>query len=148
MKKISEDKAEQVFGQNPLPDDVKIKGMPIVLCAELDGRPQELRKLRPFVAYTPVPGDLPDVAQDILKLIFNCFDRQGHVSEGLIGDIMFGFEAAGVDPLHTLLGLGSLQKKGYIEFQAKDGSIIELSSDKITSAWVRYKPKLLNLVYS
>ena len=148
MKEITEHTAEKIFDNNEVPDDVKIKGLPIVLCAELDGRPQELRKLRPFLSYAEVPGHLPQAAQDFLQLLFSCFDRQGFVAEGLIGDILFGYEAVGVDPLHTLVGLGLLHKEGYVEFQAKDGSLVDMASDKIASASVRYKKKLLDLVYS
>lgn len=148
MKKITQSQAEKILKEGEIPEGTKINSVPFVLCGEIDTRPQELKKIKPFLEHQPIPGSLSHIGREVLKLIFNCFERKGHVSEGLIGDVMFGFEAAGVPPELTLAGLKDLQKEGFVDFQAKDGSFITMESDKITSAWVRYKKKLLDLVYS
>ena len=49
--------------------------------------------------------------------------------------------------LVSWMGLQQLENLGYLKFQAKDGSYVSAESDKIFSAWVRYTPKLMEMVY-
>jgi hypothetical protein len=118
--------------------------------ATVVNKPQELRKLRSFFAASLlIPGDLSAQGQIVLKLLFDCFSKQGAVKEGMIGDLCWGFEQA-TPPIPQKLsidGLRALEKAGYVKFQAKDGALVGFDSDKITSAWVRYQPKLLGMVY-
>jgi hypothetical protein len=150
MKKIDEKEAEQIFERRkPKPDD-EVVGRALTLRGEIDTTPQPLRKLRSFEgACLRVPMDIPPESQIVLKLLFDCFTRHGHVSEGLIGDMMWGFENA-MPPIPKALtwnGLKQLEAFGYLKFRAPDGSYIEPSSDQIESAWVVYTPKILNMVY-
>ena len=88
-----------------------------------------------------------------MHYLFECFTRHGHISEGLVGDLMWGFAQVN-NPIQkplpyelTYKGLLQLKMGGYIKFQAKDNSSADLSADKAESAWVRYQPNLLELVY-
>jgi hypothetical protein len=47
----------------------------------------------------------------------------------------------------TLSGLMHLVDAGYVTFKTKNGETIDPRSSAITKAWVRYTPKLLELVY-
>ena len=109
---------------------------------------QELRRIRPYTAAClHIPADLIEPAQLVLKCLFDCFEKQQSVEEGLVGDLIWGFSQTGVPPQATILGLDCLQRAGYIRLQAKDNAYITLQSDRATVAFVRYQPKLLEMVY-
>jgi hypothetical protein len=117
--------------------------------AVVDTTPQPLRTLRPFVASClQIPATAPTVAQDVLVALFDCFAKQSEVKEGLIGDILWGFEQSGVPGELTARGLIHLEKAGYIKFQAPDGAFVKFEDDRAVSAWIRYQPKLLDMVYN
>lgn len=157
-KRLDEHQAQEQFEKKPLPPSAKIKNTAFSFEVEVDSTPQPLRRLRPFFSMElRIPAELFGPARDVMFLLFDCFDKAGHVSEGLIGDIAWGFsqpildkrtgKLGAVDPAKTIMGLVELQQLGYIQFQAKDGAYVDISSDKIESAFVRYTPKLLDLVY-
>jgi len=126
--------------------------------------PQPLNKLRSFPRMiSQIPVGLQPEAEIIVSLLFSCFEKAGHVSEGLIGDLIWGFAQLTPDdksfigrspgrmktvpPELTLAGLSQLAASGYIKFQAPDNSFVDLSSDQAGKAWVRYQQKLLDMVY-
>lgn len=149
-QKLTEDEARRKLEENPIPEGMPIKGAPFVLTAEVDMTPQPLRKLRSsFVARASVNPLLPDVARLTLALLFDCFEKAGNVQEGLIGDVLWGFEQTinPVPPEVTFQGLNQLRLFGYLKFQAPDGTFIDPTSDQIGKAWVRYEQKLLEMVY-
>ncbi len=156
-KRISEDEASKLL-EKDIAEVAPGTSAPFVLSAEIDTTPQELRTMRTYIRATAqIPGYLPHKAQAVLKLLFDCFSKQGSAKEGLIGDILWGFAqspclltAKGLEPAppeFTLEGLRQLNTFGYLKFQAKDGEIVGVESSKIESAWVRYEPKLLEMVY-
>lgn len=115
-----------------------------------DYKPQALRKLRPYAIMSlHAPSTLPAEAIIVLQLLFTCFEKAKAVSEGLIGDMLWGFAQVQppVPPELTLNGLKQLAKLGYVKFQAPDNTFVDLASDQASSAWIRYQPKLLDLVY-
>jgi hypothetical protein len=118
--------------------------------ATVENKPQELRRLRSYAAAClHIPGNIPSESQVVLSLLFDCFEKQRAVKEGLIGDLIWGF-AQTTPPVPyqaSIDGLRGLQAYGLVKFQAKDGSYVGFDSDKITGAWVRYQPKLLNMVW-
>lgn len=125
-----------------------VKSM-MTLEATVDPTPQELRKLRPYEgACLRIPGHLPMEAQEVLKHLFDCFDRRGEIKEGLIGDLIWGFSQSGINPTLTINGIIHLSKSGYVKFKSKDNQYVGFDSDKIESAWVEYQPKLLEMVYA
>jgi hypothetical protein len=133
------------------PEDSKATSV-MSLEATVDVKPQELKKIKPFTALRlSAPVGLKFEAQLVLDTLFACFSKQGHVQEGLIGDLVWGFAQADSDiplpPALTVAGLAELEKLGYIKFQAKDNSWTNMQNDNIETAWVRYQSKLLDLVY-
>lgn len=117
----------------------------------VDATPQPLRKLRTYTGMVQnIPALVSTEAKIVLIELFQCFEKAGVVSEGLIGDIIWGFAQVSppIPSALTIAGLRHLECSGYVRFQAKDGSYIDFSSDKIEGAFVRYQPKLLDLVYT
>jgi len=156
-KRLEESEAAKLLEQD-IPEVAPGASAPFVLSAEIDTTPQDLRTMRSYIRATAqIPGFLPNTAQTVLRLMFDCFEKQGSAKEGLIGDILWGFAQSPclqtvkglipAAPEFTLEGLRQLQKLGYIKFQAKDGAIVGVESSKIESAWVRYEPKLLEMIY-
>lgn len=147
---LTEDKAKTILEENQPTNIGKIKANDFVFEVQVDSTPQELRKLRTYSGmHAEMPTLLPDMGKAILELLFNCFAKAGHVSEGLIGDLIWGFQQVTppVPQEITVAGLDALEKFGYIKFQGKDGSFVDFSSDAITGAFVRYTDKLLTLIY-
>lgn len=117
----------------------------------IDTTPQKLNAIRPYNAMTlQIPLNLNPIAAMVLQLLFSCFEKQGTVSEGLIGDLMWGFAQVEppMPPEATFRGLVELYRKGYVKFQAPDNSFVSPESDAIERSWVRYQPKLLSMVYT
>jgi len=130
------------------PEGVTVPKSVMTLEAEVVVDPQPLKKLRGYAQMSrDVSTLLPAEAQITLHALFSCFDKQKNVQEGLIGDLLFGFEVGGVPRNCSFMGLQQLQRAGYIKFQAKDNTYVDIMSDLIGSAWVRYQPKLLEMVY-
>lgn len=148
MKKRTENEAKDLLETNAPPEGAKVKSTDFVFEVTVENNPQELRTIRPcFRAAREIPTLLPEEAQIVLRLLFDCFERQSRVAEGLIGDLIWGFQQCGFPAELTFNGLMQLEKYGYIRFQAKDGQFINHTSDKMESAWIRYEKKLKDLVY-
>lgn len=129
------------------PEDSKAKSS-FAIEAEVENKPQELNKLRPFYAMTKaVPTSIKAEAQIVLQALFACFDRQRSVQEGKLADLVWGFEQAGIPGSATVMGLKYLAEAGYVRFQAPDNSFVEMTKDNLSVLWVRYQPKLLEMVY-
>lgn len=119
--------------------------------ATVDVKKQDLKKLKPFnAAIMAIPVTLRPESQIVLQAIMSCFERQGYVEEGLIGDLMWGFAECGIAPELTLVGLRELEMQNYVKFQTPppDNTWINIESEFIGKAWIRYQPKLLNMVYT
>ena len=150
MTTTNEDKARAILEAGAPPEISKIKANDFVLEVQVDTTPQELRKLRSYEGmHSQMPYVLPDTGRAVLELLFSCFNKAGHVSEGLIGDLIWGFQQVTppVPAEITVLGLRALESYGYVRFQARDGSLIGFDSDLIYGAFVRYTDKLLGLIY-
>lgn len=150
-KNLTQDEAEKILKDNTPPEDVKPKGAPFIFEVQVEGpTKQELRKLKGYLTMTKsIPSLLPDEARYVLHLLFECFEKSGFVAEGLVGDLMWGFEQVYPPTPRTLTyaGLKQLESFGYIKLQAKDGAFVLLDSDASSGAFVRYQPKLLELIY-
>ena len=120
----------------------------MTLEAQVENNPQPLLKIRPYYETSKeVPGALAPEAQLVLHALLSCFEKQKDVQEGLIGDLVWGFEQAGIPKEASVIGLDRLAVAGYVKFQAPDNTFIDFSADAISKAWVRYQPKLLDMVY-
>ena len=131
------------------PEGVTPPASVMTLEVTVENKPQELRKIRSSlsaVAQIPVFSMSPH-ALFVLQGLLVCFQQAGNVQEGLIGDILWGFAQCEVNPGDTLKGLQELSRLDYLKFQAKDNTFVDITDDKATSAWIRYQPKLLGLVY-
>lgn len=154
MEKLTEERAQKIFEGSAIPEGVKPVGMPaFAMYAEVDMTKQPLNTVKPFkILVLSLPSGLPDQAQWVLVRLFRCFAKAGEVSEGLIGDMMAGFseptmEERPLTPDETWAGLRQLRATGYLKFQTPDGAYIDEHNSRIGSSWVRYTPKLLELVY-
>jgi hypothetical protein len=120
----------------------------MTLQATVEVKPQELKIIRPYdVIKARIPGSLSSEAQEVLRALFACFEKQNSIKEGIVGDMIWGFEQACVAPDHTLKGMLDLCKEGYLKIRAPDSSLVTLYGDRMLECWVSYEPKLLNLVY-
>lgn len=117
--------------------------------AQVENKPQELKKIRPFHAMSKsIPMLLKPEAQIVLQALFSCFERQKEVKEGKLEDFVWGFEQGGIPGPCTVLGIDALQRAGYIKLQAPDNTFVEMTKDNVKHLWVRYQPNLLAMVYS
>jgi hypothetical protein len=76
----------------------------------------------------------------------NCFKRQKNVSEGMLANVMWGFEQCGYAPDHVAAGLTALRKKGYITYT--DERRVPLSDYDFNPKkpiWIRYTRKFTDL---
>jgi hypothetical protein len=120
------------------------------LTAEIvvDPTPQPLRVLRPFArSCLQIPSLLKEEAQIVLQALFSCFEKQEAVKEGLVGDLIWGFCQCQIPVRLTVVGLQELERQGYVKFQAPDNTFVDLTTDQAAKAWVRYQPKLLEMIY-
>lgn len=109
---------------------------------------QVLQKLRPFLsACLRIPGDMSMEGQDTLKRLFSCFEKQGDVQEGKVGDLIWGFQQHGVHEAVTISGLKEMETKGYIRLQSPDNAYTGFHSENVIHAFVRYQKKLTDMVY-
>jgi hypothetical protein len=118
------------------------------LLPETRTAPQELKKIKSFFKLVAsIPTTLPAEGQMVLQALFDCFERNGNVQEGIVEELMWGFEQCGFPRKLTAHGLVFLEKAGYVKFQTRDGLFVEFVSAKLSDSWIRYQPKLLGMVY-
>lgn len=111
--------------------------------------PQELKEVRPFFALkASIPQSLPPEARKVMEALFDCFEKARSVQEGIVEELLWGFEQCGIDRRVTGTGLFLLEKHGYLKFQGRDGAFIEFISARTADTWVRYQPKFLEMVYA
>jgi hypothetical protein len=117
--------------------------------AVVDVKPQSLTTFKTFEAMVMnIPGNLPAEAQLVLQALFSCFEKQKNLSEGLVGDLMWGFGQAGIPSELTLNGLKQLKTHGFIKFKLPDGSFIDPEGMHFEKAFVHYMPKLKDCVFT
>ncbi len=111
--------------------------------------PQELKKIRTFMGLiNAIPSHLPAEAQIVMRGIFDCFERAGNVSEGIIEELLWGFEQGGFPRKLTAHGLVFLEKAGYVKCQTRDNVFVRFQDARLADSWIRYQPKLLEMVYA
>jgi len=116
--------------------------------AVVENNPQPLKILKPYSQTGGcVPVFLQPEAQIVMHALFSCFERQKTVQEGLVGDLLWGFEQCGIPAGCSAVGLVELEKQGYVKFQTPDNAFINFQSTKIGEAWLRYQQKLLDMIY-
>jgi hypothetical protein len=97
---------------------------------------------------THVPSELDGPALMVFIELQKCFQKSKKVCEGLLPNIIWGFEQCGYDPKHIAAGLTKLRTLKYI-FYSDAGrspySEVIMSPDKNIQIWIRYTPKMMNL---
>lgn len=104
--------------------------------------------VKPYLGITEMPAELSgnDVATFVFVELNKCFKKAGFVAEGLIGNIIWGFQECGFDPRHVAAGLTKLRAMGYIRYTDPQGNAIhEFNFDPKKPVWVRYTDKMISL---
>jgi len=105
--------------------------------------------LTPYRGITHVPSELaaangPDTM--VFIELNKCFKKAGFVAEGMMGNIIWGFEQCGFDPRHVAAGLNGLRKRGYIHYTDESGvEIFEYNFDPAKPIWIRFSKKFQDL---
>ena len=118
--------------------------------ATVEVKQQPLRTIRPEVsAVGRIPALLPAEARFVLIHMLRIFVEKAVVKEGTFGDLVFGCQN-GIPPLPAALsvrGIVQLKDAGFLIFQAPDNETLSIDADRIEDAWLKYTPRLLDLIY-
>lgn len=132
-----------------LPGDMR--GRPVASVeATVEISPQKLRTkvMRPFEeACWSIPMDISENARKVMRCLIDCFTKAGEVREGIVKDVLWGFEVSGHSPVDTAYGLVDLKRAGYVGFEAPDGTEVDEHSQFLAQCWLTYKRKLLDIVF-
>lgn len=104
--------------------------------------------LTPYHGITHVPSELgnSDVTTFVFIELNRCFQKAGFVAEGMLANIIWGFEQCGYGPNHVAGGLSQLRKLGYIQYtDERNNPIYETNFDPKKPVWIRYAPKFTEL---
>ena len=105
--------------------------------------------LKPYNGIKEIPSELAAGAGPDLMVFIElnkCFKKAGFVAEGMLGNIIWGFEQCGFDPKHVAAGLTGLRKKGYLRYTDLGGDpISEYDFDPKKLVWIRYDKKMVDL---
>lgn len=104
--------------------------------------------LTPYQGLTHIPSELGhgDTATMVFIELNKCFKKAGFVAEGMLSNIIWGFENCGYHPNHVASGLTKLRTLGYIRYtDERRNPIHETSFDPKKPIWIRYEPKFTEL---
>lgn len=104
--------------------------------------------LTPYQGITHVPSELAN--NDTATLVFielnKCFKKAGFVAEGMLSNVIWGFENCGYASNYVASGLSKLRSLGYIKYTDERGNAIsEIAFDPKKPIWIRYEPKFTDL---
>ena len=107
--------------------------------------------LTPYQGITHVPSELGhnDTATLVFIELNKCFKKAGFVAEGMLGNIIWGFEQCGYDPRYVASGLSKLRTLGYIFYTDEARMPIHETTydyDKKKPIWIRYSDKFKSLL--
>lgn len=105
--------------------------------------------LRPYSGVTHVPSDLGQGGTETLAFIElqKCFQKAGFVAEGMLGNIIWGFEQCGYDPRAVASGISKLRTLGYIYYSDERGNPVhEQNFNQEKPIWIRYTEKFRSLL--
>lgn len=118
-----------------------------------DASMQPLRVILPsYKGITHVPTDLTaggDKTPELMVFIElnKCFQKAGFVAMGRLGDLIWGFEQVGYDPIHVASGLTKLRHLGYLAYvDSANNPVSELFHDPKAPVWVSYTDKFLSVL--
>jgi hypothetical protein len=103
--------------------------------------------LAPYRGITHVPSELDGPALMVFIELQKCFQKAGKVCEGLLPNIIWGFENCGYDPKHVASGLTKLRHLNYIYYSdAGRQPVSEYFFDPAKPVWIRYSDKFTALL--
>jgi hypothetical protein len=105
--------------------------------------------ISPYRGIKATPAEL--CAGDEATLVFvgllDCFKKSNMVAEGLLPNVVWGFEQCGFDPRSVAMGLTKLRKLGYIRYTDDlGGEIFEQNFDPQKPIFIRYTKKFIDLL--
>lgn len=103
----------------------------------------------PYQGVSHLPSDIQAHKPALLVFLdlLACFESQKCVAEGLLPNLIWGFAQAGRDSRIVAEGLSALRQLGYLRYSDPFGNTIqEHGFDERIPVWVRYQPKLTNLL--
>lgn len=107
--------------------------------------------IAPYRGLKRIPPELNDggVACFVFYGLVQCFQKQNEVSEGMLANVIWGFEQCGYDPKKVAQGLTKLRELGYIFYSAEQrgSAIVETNFDPSKPIWIRYTQKMIDLFY-
>ena len=75
-----------------------------------------------------------------------CFKKAGFVAEGMLSNVIWGFENCGYDPVNVASGLSKLRSLGYIRYSdVRRNPISDIAFDPKKPIWIRYEKKFTDL---
>lgn len=107
--------------------------------------------IKPYRGIKHVPPELGagDEATMVFVELQRCFKKAGCVAEGLLGNLIWGFEQCGYSSRAVAAGLTKLRHLGYIRYTDPLGNpIFEATIDTRNGGlpiWLRYTDKMINL---
>ena len=116
----------------------------------LDPTKEPLDIVQPqYAGIREVPSELQFRGPELMVFIElnRCFKKAGHVAEGMLANVMWGFEQCGYDPHHVAAGLTGLRKLGYLAYtDERRVPILEYNFDPKKPIWIRYTKKFTDLL--
>lgn len=92
-------------------------------------------------------GELSENAKLVLWSLLSCFEKAGDVREGLVKDVLWGFQVSGHEPEKVAYGLVDLKRAGFVGFETPDGVETDEHCSHLADCWLTYKPRLLDVLY-
>lgn len=115
----------------------------------IDPTTEPLQTILPsYRGITHVPSELDGPALMVFIELQKCFQKAGNVSEGLLPNLIWGFEECGYDPRHVAAGLTKLRALDYLYYSDAGRQRLSeflITPDKNQKIWLRYTPKFTNL---
>ena len=104
--------------------------------------------IKPYQGITEVPNDVGSGGPETLVFVElqKCFKKAGFVAEGMLSNIIWGFEQCGYDPRAVAAGLSKLRELGYVFYSdERSNPVHEQNFDPNKPVWIRYTPKMCKL---
>jgi hypothetical protein len=98
-----------------------------------------------------VPSELGggDEACLVFIELNKCFKKAGFIAEGMLANVIWGFEQCGYDPRAVASGVAKLRSLGYVEYSdERRQTVHEFGYDAKKPVWIRYTQKMRDLFVS
>jgi hypothetical protein len=110
-------------------------------------KPQGLRIVKH--SFTGLKANPDDFSQEspagvVFYNLQICYQNGGNVSEGSVGDVIWGFRQSGIPGNIVMDGFTELYRLGYLDFTDPNG--IQLLGSFNEKAWYKWSPKYFGLL--